>query len=351
MAYDRVLVNDILAEAKQVVQDELKRVFAERRRTGYGPLYDMLADYPFREGKGLRPAICISACRAVGGYTDQAVLSATALELFHNAFLLHDDVEDESEFRRGTITMLKAKGAPIAINVGDATNVLAMAPLLGNTERLGVRKALLVFREVERMARESAEGQAIELSWIAEGRFDLADRDYVRMAYKKTCQYTVIAPLRIGAICGMTPGKQAFLDSQLRQLTELGFLAGIAFQIHDDLLNLDGDEIEYGKENGGDLWEGKRTVMLLQFLRTADKPTRRRALEILERSRKRKKQADIHWLLNNMRSSGALDYGRKLASSFCQRALTFDSTIQFWQDNEDRRFLREMLTYIIDRTK
>ena len=275
MAHNVELVTRILAEARRDVLQELERIFAERRRTGYGPLYDLLADYPFREGKGLRPAICFAACRASGGRTEQAVLSATALELFHNAFLLHDDVEDGSEFRRGKITMLRSQGAPVAVNVGDATNVLAIEPLLGNTMRIGTRKALLVLREVERMARESAEGQAIELGWIAGGQFDLGDRDYVRMAYKKTCWYTVIAPLRIGVICGAPAGSLAPLEDELTQLIELGFLAGIAFQIHDDLLNLEADENLYGKETSGDLWEGKRTIMLLHFLRTVDGPRSR----------------------------------------------------------------------------
>jgi SAM-dependent methyltransferase len=99
--YDDALVSRVLAEARADVQAELERVFARRRRTGYGPLYNLLADYPFREGKGLRPATCFAACRAVGGRTEQALLSATALELFHNAFLVHDDVEDGSQFRRG----------------------------------------------------------------------------------------------------------------------------------------------------------------------------------------------------------------------------------------------------------
>ena len=226
-------------------------------------------------------ALCFAACRAAGGRTEQALLSATALELFHNAFLVHDDVEDGSQFRRGRVTLFQEHGAPVAINVGDATNVLAMELLLGNTSALGVRKALLVFREVERMARESAEGQAIELGWIRSGRFELDDRDYVRMAYKKTCWYTVIAPLRIGVVCGSAPGPLAPLDDELTPLIELGFLAGIAFQIHDDLLNLEADETLYGKETSGDLWEGKRTVMLLHFIRTARGKARTRARKLL----------------------------------------------------------------------
>src|ERR687883_1425107 len=143
MSHDVELVSRILSEARREVEAELHRILAERRRTGYGPLYDLLADYPFREGKGLRPAICLAACRAAGGRTEQALLSATALELFHNAFLVHDDVEDGSVFRRGRVTLFQEHGAPVAINVGDATNVLAMELLLANTTALGVRKALL----------------------------------------------------------------------------------------------------------------------------------------------------------------------------------------------------------------
>jgi geranylgeranyl diphosphate synthase type II len=350
--HDEPLVNRVLAEARADVLAELERVFARRRRTGYGPLYDLLADYPFREGKGLRPAICFAACRAVGGRTEQALLSATALELFHNAFLVHDDVEDGSQFRRGKATLFETHGVPVAVNVGDATNVLALDLLLGNTTAIGVRKALLVFREVERMARESVEGQAIELAWIAEGRFDLDDRDYVRMAYKKTCWYTVIAPLRVGVLCGSPPGPEAPLDEELTPLVDLGFLAGIAFQIHDDLLNLEADETLYGKEISGDLWEGKRTVMLLHFLRTTTGAARDRALALLCTPRPRKSPDEVAWLHQAMGEAGSLAHGRALAIQYSERALEIDASgLAFWRDNDDRRFLREMLRYVIDRIK
>ena len=352
MSYNVELVHRILSQARQDVLIELEKLFAERRRTGYGPLYDMLADYPFREGKGLRPAICFAACRAAGGRTEQALLSATALELFHNAFLVHDDVEDASEFRRGKVTLMQAHGVPIAVNVGDATNVLAIEPLLGNTTRIGVRKALLVFREVERMARESAEGQAMELDWIRTGQFDLGDRDYVRMAHKKTCWYTVIAPLRIGVICGSRPGPLSPFQTELEPLIELGFFAGIAFQIHDDLLNLEADENLYGKETSGDLWEGKRTIMLLHFFRTVSGSTRARAREILNTPRTAKRREDVVWLLQAMVEAGSLQYGRSMAREYSERALEAGSKeLPFWLENEDRHFLREMLNYVIDRTK
>ncbi|HET7230954.1 MAG TPA: polyprenyl synthetase family protein [Longimicrobium sp.] len=352
MAHDEALVSRVLGEARTEVRRELERLFRRQRRTGYGPLYDLLEDYPFREGKGMRPALAMAACRAAGGTTAQALVSATALELFHNAFLLHDDVEDGSQFRRGRITLFEAHGVPIAVNVGDATNVLAMSLLLRNTDTLGVRKALLVLREVERMARESVEGQAIELGWIREGNFDLQDRDYVRMAYKKTCWYTVIAPLRIGVICGSPPGPRAPLDGELLPLVELGHLAGIAFQISDDMLNLEADEAHYGKESGGDLWEGKRTVMLLHFMRTARPAVRARAARVLATPRARKRARDVAWLLEAMRDTGSLEHGRRLALEYSERALELDATAYPWpHDTDDRRFLREMLRYVIDRTK
>jgi len=352
MAHDAQLVERTLADARVAVLGELQRIFAERRRTGYGPLYELLADYPFREGKGLRPAICLASCRAVGGRTEQALLSATALELFHNAFLVHDDVEDGSEFRRGTPTMLRQKGVPVSINVGDATNVLAIEPLLGNTRRIGVRKALLVFREIERMARESTEGQAIELGWIADRCFDLTDQDYIRMVYKKTCWYTVIAPLRIGVICGTPPGPVAPMEEELTKLVELGFLTGVAFQIHDDLLNLTGDVGYYGKESGGDLWEGKRTIMLLHFLRSAATADRERALRLLALPRRKKSAAEIRWLQQAMVAQSSLRYGRKLATEYSERALECEQRAQPLPiDSDDRRFLREMLHYVIDRAK
>jgi geranylgeranyl diphosphate synthase type II len=351
MAHDEVLVARTLADARAVVQAEVARLVELRRETGYGPLYDLLADYPLREGKGLRPAICLASARAVGGRTDQALLSATALELLHNGFLVHDDIEDGSTFRRGRPTLFETHGVPIAINVGDATNIMSVAVLLENVAAIGVRKALLVLREFERMARESVEGQAIELDWISSHEFDLTDRDYVRMAYKKTCWYTVIAPLRIGVICGSPPGPQAPLAEELTPLVDLGFHAGIAFQVTDDLLNLIADEQLYGKESAGDLWEGKRTVMLLHFVRTASAPTRARALALLQTPRRDKDPAEVGWLADAMDQAGSLDHGRAVAREYSERALELETSAFVGPDSQDRSFLREMLNYVIDRAK
>jgi geranylgeranyl diphosphate synthase, type II len=352
LAYDRDLVERVLTEARAMVLEEIERLLELNRRTGYGPLYALVGDYPFREGKGLRPAILLSAARAAGGRLDEAQVSAAALELYHNAFLVHDDVEDGSDYRRGRITMLREHGAAVAVNVGDATNVLAMQLLLENVGRIGVHKGLLVLREVERMARESVEGQAIELQWIADRRFDLADDDYVRMAHKKTCWYTVIAPLRIGVFCGHPAGVGFPTNGDLLPLVELGHLAGIAFQVADDLLNLEADHALYGKEIRGDLWEGKRTIMLNHFLRTVRPPTRKRAVRILETPREEKELDDVAWLFETMNEAGSLAYGHAFAEEYAERALETDSRpLPFFGENDDRRFLREMLRFVVERVR
>ena len=83
-------------------------------------LYDLIADYPNRGGKGFRPGLCIATCKAFGGSLDRVINSATAFELLHNAFLIHDDIEDDSYFRRNKATMHQYNNSAIAINVGDA---------------------------------------------------------------------------------------------------------------------------------------------------------------------------------------------------------------------------------------
>jgi geranylgeranyl diphosphate synthase type II len=162
----------------------------------------------------------------------------------------------------------------------------------------------------------------------------------------------VIAPLRIGVICGAGPGPLAPLKRDMLRLIELGYLAGVAFQICDDLLNLEAEEAVYGKETSGDLWEGKRTIMLLHFLRTAKPRARSRALRILRTPRKSKEEKDVAWMLQAMTKAGSLQHGRERARHYSRQALEVDDSLSFFRgDPNDRRFLREMLGYVIDRTK
>jgi len=147
-------------------------------------LYDLLPLYPLRGGKGFRPSLCISTCKIFGGSEEEAMQSAIALELFHNAFLIHDDIEDESDDRRGEPTLHAAFGLGIAINVGDAMNVMTMKPLMKNIFTLGPQLTWQIFTEIERMVMESVEGQAMELGWRRDNIIRLDDEDYLKMILK-----------------------------------------------------------------------------------------------------------------------------------------------------------------------
>ncbi len=128
--------------------------------------------------------------------------SAISLELLHNAFLIHDDIEDESEERRGQPALHQPHGVPAALNAGDALISLSLRPLLGNRASLGPRVAWRVIEEAERMVRESVEGQALELKWRQDNTWALTDSDYLGMTLKKTSWYTTIYPCRVGALIG-----------------------------------------------------------------------------------------------------------------------------------------------------
>src|SRR5438552_12306744 len=128
-------------------------------------LYNLVADYPRRGGRMLRPSLCIATARAFGSSLQDAVRSAVALELLHNAFLVHDDVEDESEARRGRPTLHALHGVDVAVNVGDVLSLLGTQALVDNRSTLGPWLSLRILEEAQHMARETVEGQAIELGW------------------------------------------------------------------------------------------------------------------------------------------------------------------------------------------
>src|SRR5262245_58345365 len=195
-------------------------------------LYNLVSDYPRRGGRMLRPSLCLATARAFGADENDALKTAVAIELLHNAFLVHDDVEDESDARRGRPTLNALHGSPVAVNVGDALIFLGLKALLDNVERLGLALAMRLLNDAEEMVRETIEGQSIELGWRHDNAMHLRESDYLEMILKKTCWYTTIFPVCAGALIG------SGTDSNLDRFIRFGFFAGAAFQIQDDLLNL-----------------------------------------------------------------------------------------------------------------
>jgi geranylgeranyl diphosphate synthase type II len=307
-------------------------------------LYAPLTSYLSRAGKGIRPALCIATCRAFGGDACDAVASATAIEMLHTAFLVHDDVEDESELRRGLATLHAEHGVPIAINAGDMLTALGVRILRRNLPALGQTLTWRVYDEFEHMMQESLEGQAMELGWVRDNRCDVTDEDYLRMVLKKTCWYSFIHPCRIGALIGTRDGVD------LDRFNRFGSYLGTAFQIQDDLLNLTGDERSYGKEIGGDLLEGKRTLMLIHLLRRMDDREAARVAAYLGQPRVARSLQDTRWILDLMRVRGSLDHARKVTKQLAGAALyEFTQAFRDVPESDEKKFLNQVISYMVSR--
>jgi len=338
------VVPEVLNEYGGLTRDRLCRYLPDREPRRH--LYELVSDYPLRGGKRLRPSLCIATARAFGAPVDAALASAAAIELFHNALLIHDDIEDGSEERRGRPTMHRLHGVPMAINAGDTLTLMSLRPLMENRERLGPRRALRILEETERMARESAEGQALELGWRRDNALDLEEDDYLRMILKKTCWLLSIHPMRVGAlIAGVGPER---LDDFLR----FGFFLGAAFQIQDDVLNLVGEREAYGKEPWGDLWEGKRTLMLLHLHRHGTSDDRGRLRTVLGRRREEQRAHDLRWVRKRMDALGSIDHARQVAHGLAGAAL-HEYSLLFGPlpDTRDKRFVEGLVRYMLERPR
>lgn len=341
---ERPLLPAYLRQCRDLIDDEITRLLPRSHR-GHG-LYELVLDYPRRAAKGLRPALCIATCRALGGGLGPVLPSAAVLELFHNAFLVHDDIEDESLLRRGQPTLHRQHGVPVAINVGDAMFALCLQPLLDNTRHIGLGRALRVMEVVARMTRESVEGQAMELELCRAPRADLGDRDYLLMVYKKTAWYTFVAPVRIG---GIVAGASR---ERIARLSRMAVLLGLAFQIRDDLLNLEADEAAYGKESNGDLAEGKRTLILLHALRTAGEADRLAALAALARPRADKRPQDVELLADLIRRQGSVAHARAVSARYAAAAAAqLALADRFLPPSSHRDFLHQLVDYTVERDR
>ncbi len=308
--------------------------------------YELVPSYPKRPAKGLRPALCLALCQALGGDVALALNSAVAIELFHNAFLIHDDLQDESEQRRGRPALHAEYGTGVAVNVGNMTNLIGLRRLFNNRSMLGASLTWRIFQETELMMRHSLEGQAIELGWIRDAKCDLDEADYYQMCLKKTSWYTFIYPCRVGALVATRGG------ASTTQFDRYGWFLGAAFQIQDDILNLVGDYSRYGKEIGGDLWEGKRTLMLIHLLSIVRGSERRRVERFLERSRAERRAGEVEWLHQRIIDTGCVERARQHAQHLSAAATAHGQEIfGDLPESHARQFLLALPSYVSERDR
>lgn len=326
---DELILNELIPRSSTIKEVDL--------------LYTMMRDYPQRQAKGMRPLLCVTTSRAAGGTEDDALLTAACIELFQNWILIHDDIEDGSELRRGEPSLHRKYPEALALNAGDALHARMWEALLRNRERLGTERTLSVMGEFSRMVNETTEGQHMELGWVTAGRWDLKERDYYEMCTRKTSWYTIASPCRLGAL--VAGGEGAILD----QLRDFGIGLGIAFQIQDDALNLVGDQRKYGKAKSDDILEGKRTLILLHTLGVATQSERNRVISIMNKSRGKKSASDVDYVLSAIDKYDAIGFARKRANELMKEALATLKGIRWEGDREAVETLAAFSRFAVER--
>lgn len=341
---DSAPVDRVLGEVGRLVRRAMLDAIPDGEPHAW--LYRLARSYPSREGKALRPSLCLSTCRAFGGSDADALPVAVAIEMLHNAFLIHDDIADGSQRRRGRPTLATEHGAALALNAGDALAVVASQVLRQHARTLTDDVAARVFEEFETMALRTLEGQATELGWRRDNVVGLCPEDYLDLIMHKTCWYTTIHPLRVGALVG-SRGR-----ADVRPMVRFGFHLGAAFQIRDDLLNLVGEQAVYGKEINGDLYEGKRTLMLIHLMEQAQGGDRTRLLAYLGMSRDERTEEVVADIRQMMDVYGSIVFATEYAQGIASAALdAFDAAFASVPASPDTEFIRALVPYMVGRLR
>jgi geranylgeranyl diphosphate synthase type II len=313
-------------------------------------MYGPMRDYPERGGKRFRPALVLLACDVFGGDMKKAVRTAAAFEMFQSFAVVHDDIEDDSEMRRGKPCMHKLHGIPLSINVGDALYAKVFEVLSANRELLGAEVSLDLVEEMIRGSRETFEGQAYDVGWIRQQCVP-SEEEFMTMLRKKTGWYTGRGPCTAGAII-------AGADPELRaHIGDFGEAMAIAFQIRDDLLNLSASEQDadvapgitsgaYGKERGGDIAEGKRTLIIIDLLRKCSPSEQEEVLKILHAERQLNTAEEIEGVIALVERYECDRYAEEVCLAKARESLAYLEKIPA---NAARDRLGEMLDFLVQR--
>ena len=224
-------------------------------------LYDPIEYVLAAGGKRIRPSFVLMAYNLFHDDVDRILPVATALETYHNYTLLHDDLMDKADMRRGRPTVHKKWDDNTAILSGDTMLVLAYEHL-AKCDTKYLKPALDLFTET---ALEVSEGQQFDMEF--ETRNDVAEEEYIEMIRLKTSVLLACA-LKMGAVVAGAS------DADANALYAFGEKVGLAFQLQDDLLDVYGDPKVFGKAIGGDITSNKKTFMLINAFNRADAETR-----------------------------------------------------------------------------
>lgn len=278
-------------------------------------------------GKRLRPLVCLAACELFGGKPEQALPAAAAVEWFHNFTLVHDDVMDKAETRRGKDTVHCRYGINTAILSGDMMLVKAYQ-LLQNYPPELLSCLLDVF---SRTAIQVCEGQQYDMDF--ETTIQVSMPDYLKMIALKTA-VLLAASLQMGAIIAQAPTHDA------QHLYDFGWHIGVAFQLQDDILDTYGTEQQTGKRVGGDILNNKKTCLLITALEKADSPTKTELHTWLDNQSLDNAEQKIAAVTAIFTRTNALDAAQSLMNEHYQKAL--EHLHQIAVPDQNKQTLRQL---------
>lgn len=286
--------------------------FLKRELTGQEPKSLEKASLHLIEagGKRLRPYMTIKACEAVGGRAEDAVPFAAAVEFLHNFTLVHDDVMDNDDLRRGKPTVHNVYGMPMAILAGDLLFAKVYDVILRNRlSGMSSERLLESMDKVTEAALILCQGQALDISFPSAS--DVTVDDYIHMVGAKTGAL-FRACAQVGALAG------GGSDDQVNAIGSFAWDAGVAFQIEDDILGVTADEEILGKPVGSDLREGKKTLINIHALENSTEEQRKHidmAFGVEDASHE-----DIEAAVKTLEEVGSIAYAKNVADIYISRA-------------------------------
>ena len=347
-------LKSFMAEYKEKVEEELRKFFIAKKKEVNNELLlravETIEEYTLRGGKRIRALLMLIGYRMYGGEGDEIIKAAASLELVQSYFLIHDDIMDESELRRGKKTVHKIYeeehlhggypgnpqrfGENAAIIAGDLANIYAFE-MLSDT-KFPIERKEKAMRELERIMEYTGYGQLIDIYSGALNTF--SENDLLLLHEYKTANYTIYGPLALGAIlAGQNPSA----------LRDFAIPIGIAFQLQDDILGLFGDEAKIGKPVTSDLGEGKKTLLIIKALERGNENQHKIIGAALGNPAVTLQQ--LQEVREIVKNTGSLEYSQALAAELVNKGKSTLAKLEI-PSEEYRRILEDMAEYIIRRT-
>ncbi len=293
-------------------------------------------------GKRLRPIMTLLTIEAFGKKGDDFVEFAIVPEIVHTGTLIHDDMEDKTDFRRGSLAVHKKFGEDIALNVGDFLFFFPLGAVI-DSRRIDIPTKYAIVSELMRTMRGLGLGQGSDLAWhnnLVEDASSIKVENYMQMCYGKTGALTSFS-MKLGAI--LAGAKR----EDVEKMGLFGGSLGVAFQIEDDILNLRKNKLSDNKGGvGDDITEGKMTLMAIYAMNNAPKKDSNRLLEILKMHTKDKKLIDE--AINILESSGAIEFADRTKYEIISKA--WKEVESILPDSESKMRMRQLAEMIVHRS-